>query len=55
MEVVLYILIVMGVLGLIALLVEIKKAPTIDDKAPFLNGDYDPDKDPNAPRYLDGY
>lgn len=55
MEVVLYILIAMGVLGLIIFFVEIKKAPIIDDKEPFLRGDYDPDKDPNAPHYLDGY
>lgn len=50
MEVALYILITMGVLGLIVFFMEIKKAPIIDDKEPFLRGDYDPNKDPNAPR-----
>ena len=55
MAVLLYIVVAMGVIGLIVFAVEIKNAPTIDDKEPFLNGDYNPDKDPNAPQYLDGY
>jgi len=46
MAVLLYIVVAMGIIGLIAFAVEIKNAPTIDDNEPFLNGDYDPKKDP---------
>lgn len=46
MEIVLYILVAMAVLGLIIFIVEAKNAPIIDDTEPFLHGDYDPKKDP---------
>ena len=55
MAVLLYTVVAMGVIGLIVFAVEIKNAPTIDENEPFLNGDYDPDKDPNAPHYPQGY
>ena len=35
-------------LSLILLIIEIKKAPLVDDKRPFLHDDYDPEKDPTA-------
>lgn len=41
--------------GAVFFVKEIKNAPIVDDKEPFLNGDYDPDKGPNEQRYLDGY
>ena len=50
MEIVFYILIAMSVLGLIVFFVGIKNAQTVDDKEPFLRGDYDPNKYPNASR-----
>lgn len=34
------------VIGMAFFFREIKNAPTIDDKEPFLRGDYDPKKDP---------
>ena len=46
MEIVLYILAAMAVLGLIIFIYEIKHATLIDDNEPFLYGDYDPKKDP---------
>lgn len=39
--------VVIGVfaLGIVMMLIEMKKAPIVNDKEPFLSGDYDPKKD----------
>lgn len=37
---------ILVVLGLVVFFLGIKKAVKIDSKQPFLNGDYDPDRDP---------
>lgn len=38
--------VVIGVfaLGIVMMLIEMKKAPIVNDKEPFLSGDYDPKK-----------
>ena len=41
-----YALIFFFVLGAILFYTEVKNAPLIDDKEPFLHDDYDPAKDP---------
>ena len=44
---ILYIIVALIVLGIVLMYVEFRNAPMIDDKEPFLYGDYDPSKDPN--------
>jgi len=55
MRIIICVILAIIFLGCILFLIEIKKAQLVDNKEPFLWGDYDPDKDPNAPHYLDGY
>ena len=54
-KVIFLILLFWVVIGLVVFVYGIYTAKEIDPKSPFLNGDYDPDKDPNAPQYVQGY
>lgn len=49
--IILYFLAILFIISLVLFIIEIKKAPLIDDKEPFLNGDYGPKEDPTLAIY----
>lgn len=49
--IILYFLGIMFIISTVLFISEVKKAPLIDDKKPFLHGDYDPKKDPTLIAY----
>ena len=44
--IILYFLGIMFIISTVLFIFEVKKAPLIDDKEPFLKGDYNPKEDP---------
>ena len=52
---ILFIIAAIIMVSVILFLFETNNAITVDEKEPFLRGDYDPDKDPNAPKHLNVY
>ena len=49
--IIVYFLAILLIISLVLFIIEIKKAPLIDDKEPFLKGDYDPKEDPTLAIY----
>jgi hypothetical protein len=46
LKIIIIALIAFYVLCFVLAVIEVRKAPTVPDKEPFLTGDYDPKKDP---------